>query len=197
MTVVRNSHVVKIIEIAIWQHHTNWAVGVTTRNSLATLNNRQRVVECAAQLAQVFERHNLTELATCLSANWVTGEIPARVFSKISNAALFTEVTAQRSCMLNHHFKHITKLWCCLNWVATKRINQVAKQPWTPQTSATNDHTVATGLFNHAQRVFSFPNISVAKYRNTRDRLLKFFDRFPMCAWRIMLTCRSCMQGNC
>ena len=35
------------------------------------------MVERTAQLTQVFERHNLAELATCLAANWVTGEIPA------------------------------------------------------------------------------------------------------------------------
>ena len=98
--------------------------------------------------------------------------------------------------MTTHRIKYFTKLWSWLNLSARKRIVQITEQPWTAETAATHNNTIATGFFHHANCIFCFPNIAIAQNRNRGDFALQFGNRRPASFACVMLLGCAGMQGN-
>ena len=86
-----------------------------------------------------------------------------------------------------HHSEHCTQQRGALARAASKAIDQITKQPRLAQTTATNDHTIATGFGNHSQCIVGAPDIAVAQHRDALDLLFQRGDGLPPRARCIVL----------
>ena len=98
--------------------------------------------------------------------------------------------------MGQHHSEHRTQQRSTLAGAAGKAIDQITKQPRLAQTTATNDHTIATGFGDHSQRIVGAPNIAVAQHRDALNLLFQRGDGLPPGAWRIVLLGSAGVECN-
>src|SRR5262245_5646620 len=89
-----------------------------------------------------------------------------------------------------HHFSETRRI---RRSAAGKDVRKITKQPWTAQTTAADDDTIAARLTHHAQRVLRFPDVSIAKDRDLH-KLLQARDRIPVRVAMIKLGGCSSMQ---
>ncbi len=64
--------------------------------------------------------------------------------------------------------------------ISLEGVDQIAEQPGPALAAAANNHTVDAGLLHHADSIFGTPNVSVAQYRDVRQRLPQFSNGIPV-----------------
>ena len=99
--------------------------------------------------------------------------------------------------MFAHRRQHFTEKGWDGNGSTGEDGREITKQPGLAETAASDHDTVAARFVHHANRVFRFPDVTVAEHRDRGDVLFQRGDRVPIGRTRIELVGRSCVEGNC
>ena len=106
-------------------------------------------------------------------------QVPRHVFADIATSLDFAVVRTQQFRVPPKSSQHLIKPGFRGQRIASESSRQVTEQPRTAETTATDNHTVRTGLLHHLHGVRRRPDISVAQHGNTEraELLLQARDR--------------------
>ena len=123
--------------------------------------------------------------------------IPTRVFAERQHGRSFgLKPLHQEVRVLDHHVGDLAKGRTGLDLSAGKGICQVAEEPGSTQAPPSDDHTVASGLFHHAESVLGLPDVPITEHRNGPDQVLELGNSSPPSGAVVELGRGAGVQGD-